>query len=56
MSCNQGCSDSVSWLYKVGIKGLIEMSPGKGRVRMHIDKLPIIPASFKIGMTSLYKD
>lgn len=41
---------------KLEFKGLIEMSPGKGRVRMHIDKLPIIPASFKIGMTSLYKD
>lgn len=30
------------------------MSLGKGRVRMHIDKLPIILASLKIGMASLH--
>lgn len=32
------------------------MSPGKGRVRMRIDKVSVIFASSKIGKISLCKD
>lgn len=37
-------------------KGAVEGSLGKGRVEMHIDKLPVILVFFKIGMASLYND